>query len=115
MNDNQEKGIDESEKEMEEERSPYVSYKWLIGTVLSSFGILVAIIGIVASVLLGMLSSKVNLELYNVQHRALCTDIDDIKRVGESNSKQMTVFNANLILVLRALKIEPVLRIESPK
>jgi hypothetical protein len=110
MNDNQEKGIEESEKEMQEEISSYVTYKWLIGSILSSFGILVAIIGIVSSILMGMLNSKVNLELYNVQHRALCTDIDAIKSVVDSNAKQMTVFNANQVLVLRALKIEPILK-----
>jgi len=86
----------------------FVTYKWLIGSVLSSLGIVVMIIGIVFGILRSSLESKVSIEVYAAQHKTLCTDIDDIKRVVDNNAKLLDYFSRNQLLVLRALKIEPV-------
>ena len=86
----------------------FVTYKWLIVTTLSSFAILVTVIGILSGVITAALASKVNQELYTSQYRNLCTDLDEIKLSVCNNAKLLEKFNQNQLLVLRALKIEPV-------
>lgn len=85
-----------------------VTFKWLIGTSLSTLAIVVTLFGIMSAYFTNVLQSKVNLDLYASQHKVLCSDIEDIKRVVESNQKTMYRMDANQILVLRALKIDPV-------
>jgi hypothetical protein len=85
----------------------YVTYKWLIGTSLSTLGIVVAIIGIFYGMLSNTLNTKVNIELYNTQYKSVCGDIDEIKKIVTGNATDLQKFNTNQILVMRALKIEP--------
>jgi hypothetical protein len=97
-------GRRKSDMESEEK---YVTFKWLIGTSLSTLGIVVAIIGIFYGMLSNTLNTKVNMELYNTQYRSVCNDIDEIKSIVIGNAKDLQKFNTNQILVMRALKIEP--------
>ena len=85
----------------------YVTFKWLIGTLLSTLGIMVGIIGIFYGMLSGALNTKVSMELYNTQYKSVCSDIDEIKKIVTSNATDLQKFNTNQILVMRALKIEP--------
>ncbi len=96
------------EDEEYESPNPYVTFKWLIGTALATLGIAVSLIGIVSMLLLGSLGSKVNLELYNSQHKELCSDVEEIKSGNKDNAALMTNISTNLVLVMRSLKIEPV-------
>ncbi len=93
---------------MNEDKSPYVTYKWLIGSILSTFVLMVSILGIMFGVLSSALSSKVNLDLYQVQQRELRLNIDEVKTVVNDNAKALNRFEQNQLLVLRHLKIPPV-------
>ena len=86
----------------------FVTYKWLIATALTMMGIVILVITALSVSITAGLNSKVNSELYNANYKNLCTDIDDIKRLVEINQKMMNQFNSNQLLVMRALKIEPV-------
>jgi hypothetical protein len=90
-----------------ESEDKYVTFKWLIGTSLSTLGIVVGIIGIFYGMLSGALNTKVSMELYNTQYKSVCSDIDEIKKIVTSNATDLQKFNTNQILVMRALKIEP--------
>ena len=86
----------------------FVTYKWLIATALTMMGIVILVITALSVSITAGLNNKVNSELYNANYKTLCTDIDDIKKTVEANQKSMVQFNSNQILVMRALKIEPV-------
>ncbi len=90
------------------ESGSYVTYKWLIGSILSMLAIVVTVIGIVFGILQASLSTKVSMELYQAEHKILCSDIDEIKKVVDNNAKLLDYFSRNQLLVLRALKIDPV-------
>jgi hypothetical protein len=86
----------------------FVTYKWLIGTSLSTLGIVIAILGLFYGMMRDTINSKVNLEVYNNQYKSVCSDIDEIKSIVTRNAEQLGKFSTNQILVMRALKIEPV-------
>ena len=86
----------------------FVTYKWLIATALTMMGIVILVVSALSISITASINSKVNSELYNANYKVLCSDVDEIKRTVEANQKSMIQFNANQILVMRALKIEPV-------
>ena len=90
-----------------ESEDKYVTFKWLIGTSLSTLGIMVGIIGIFYGILSNTLNTKVSMELYNTQYKSVCSDIDEIKKIVTSNASDLQKFNTNQTLLMRALKIEP--------
>jgi hypothetical protein len=79
----------------------YVTYKWLIVQTIAVLILLIPIVFIIVS-------SKVDKELYRVEHAQLCVDIGSIKTTVDINQKELTSIGKNQLLVLRALKIQPV-------
>ena len=86
----------------------FVTYKWLIATTISMLAVIIIVISSLASIISNNMSGKVNMELYTSQHQALCTDLDEIKKATDDHKKSMTAMSTNLLLLMRALKIEPV-------
>lgn len=86
----------------------FVTYKWLIATVISVLGLMVGLIVVLIGSVNANMGNKVNMELYNAQYRSQCETIDSIKGTVDANGKMMERFNQNQVLVMRALKIEPV-------
>jgi hypothetical protein len=87
-----------------ENGTKYVTYKSLIASLASMFGIVILIFGLY----IAHSEKKVNKELYDRDYRSLCTDVEKIKETVESNQRDLNRVARNQELVLRALKIEPV-------
>ncbi len=90
------------------ENENFVTYKWLIGTMLSTLVICLTFIGITAGILSKALDSKVNKEVSSIQYSILSHDLQAIKDVVRLNAESLNKFSRNQELVLRALRIEPV-------
>ena len=73
----------------------FVTYKWLIGTIGTLIGLVVATIFSLNSIAETKLDKKVDKELYIT----LCEDMEKIKKFSSRTDK-------NMLLVMRALKIE---------
>ena len=85
----------------------YVTFKWLIGTMLATLAICVSFIGVVSGLTSASLDNKVNKEVYSVQYQNLCGDMNEIKKDLKANGANIDKVARNQELVLRALKIEP--------
>ena len=90
------------------ENEKFVTYKWLIGTMLSTLGICLVFIGIISQFSSKAIDLKLNKELYDRDYGSLCSSISDIQKTVDSNQKLLEKFNQNQVLVLRHLRIEPV-------
>ncbi len=86
----------------------YVTYKWLIGSMLSTLGIVVSFMGIVSYTLDKRIDSKVSLDVDTARHLIIAQDMDEMKRTLKSNGMKLDTFGINQILVMRALGIKPV-------
>lgn len=102
------------EEEMVEEggrefvKETFVTFKWLIATMISTLAIAVSVIAIVSNLTTKTLDAKVNKEAYAIQYNSLCNDLDQIKTDLKANGQKIDIQGRNQELVLRALKIEPV-------
>lgn len=93
---------------MEDKKDSYVTYKWLITTMLATLAIAVSIIALVTTMTTRMLDLKVNKEVADLQYRGLCEDMTQIKQDQRNTAASIDKVSRNMELVLRALKIEPV-------
>jgi hypothetical protein len=86
----------------------YVTYKQAFISGLAIIAICLSVVGLVFSILSRSLDMKVNTELYRQAQTSLCSDVDTIKTTVDLNAKELVKQGKNQLLVLRALKIEPV-------
>jgi hypothetical protein len=91
--------------DMAEEK--YVTYKQLFIASGGLLAIMISILGLFYAMNKDILNSKVNQEVYSIQYKSVCSDIDEIKKIVTENASQLGKFSVNQILVMRALKIEP--------
>jgi hypothetical protein len=91
--------------DMAEEK--FVTYKQLFISSLGTIGIVVALLGLFYGMTRDVLNAKVNQEVYTIQYKTVCNDIDEIKQIVKENAGALTKFATNQMLVMRALKIEP--------
>jgi hypothetical protein len=82
----------------------FVTFKQLLMALGGVFGIVLTIFALY----LAHVNTKVSKEVYDRDHRELCSDVDEIKTTVEKNATLLDRFGRNQELVLRALKIQPV-------
>lgn len=86
----------------------YVTYKWLLASIISAMGLTLTITFYMVSAFSDQLDKKLDKEMYNIQHYSLCDDVTEIKNTVVGNAAVMNNIRVNQELVLRALKIPPV-------
>jgi ATP/ADP translocase len=89
---------------MAENGQRYVTYSWLIG---ACGGTLVAVITIVFFTIM-YFERSMEQKVDNKVFAYFCSDLTSIKTVVDRNAIELTRQGKNQLLVLRALKIEPV-------
>ena len=86
----------------------FVTYKWLLASLISAIGLTLTITFFMINAFSNQLDKKLDKEMYNIQHYALCDDVTEIKQTVIGNAAVMNNIRLNQELVLRALKISPV-------